>query len=513
MKDDISLVSVYTTRNMIVRGMQIPDAFLTDKICATDDFKEYEKVFEGEKDEESYASKFDASMLHDDVDDFENRIEPGSHKEHPEHVVDDDENEEEKKDDKMGSLENRTEKMQIPIPTPPRSPRINLSSDKIIVQELTDTDMERKCVTLDEFWKVHGKVDQVLLEIIPQLTEKSTNDLIEGNVKRAMVDTVIQERDAFQSKLPTLFSNEFDAQAPNVTPPKMRVAAESSLIPLSRESFDVIVEMDWLSKNEAVIMCHEKVVEIPIKEGGILRVHGEHTLGAAKALTNAKIYETKISDIPVVRNFTDVFLKDLVPGATLVAKSLYRLAPSEMQELSGQLQELQDKGFIRPSHSSWGASVLFVKKKDVSFRMYIDYRELNKITIKNCFPLPMIDDLFDQLQGACYFTKIDLRSRYHQLCTKEEHEVHLKLVLELLRKEKLYAKFSKCEFWLQEVHFLGHVVNQSGIHIDPSKLEAIKNWKAPTTPSEVRSFLGFAGYYRHFIMNLSKIAKPLTSLT
>ncbi|GJZ16792.1 hypothetical protein Tco_0552915 [Tanacetum coccineum] len=195
---------------------------------------------------------------------------------------------------------------------------------------------------------------------------------------------------------------------------------KSSLIPLSRESFDVIVEMDWLSKNEAVIVCHEKVVEIPIKESGILQVHGERTLGAAKALTNDKIYETKISDIPVVRNFTDVFLEDLVPGATLVAKSLYRLAPSEMQELSGQLQELQDKGFIRPSHSPWGASVLFVKKKDGSFRMCIDYRELNKITIKNRFPLPMIDDLFDQLQGACYFTKIDLRSEYHQLCVHED---------------------------------------------------------------------------------------------
>ncbi|GJR50837.1 putative nucleotidyltransferase, ribonuclease H [Tanacetum coccineum] len=217
-----------------------------------------------------------------------------------------------------------------------------------------------------------------------------------------------------------------------------------------------------------------------------------------------------------------------------------------MQELSEQLQELQDKGFIRPSHSPWGAPVLFVKKKDGSFRMCIDYRELNKITIKNRYPLPRIDDLFDQLQGACYFSKIDLRSGYHQLrvheddipktafrtryghfeftvmpfgltnaptvfmdlmnrvCkpyldkfvivfiddiliyskTKEEHEVHLKLVLELLRKEKLYAKFSKCEFWLQEVHFLGHVVNQSGIHVDPSKLEAVKNWKAPTTPSE-----------------------------
>ncbi|GJZ27872.1 putative nucleotidyltransferase, ribonuclease H [Tanacetum coccineum] len=348
--------------------------------------------------------------------------------------------------------------------------------------------------------------------------------------------------------------------------------------------------MDWLSKNEAVIVCHEKVVEIPIKEGGILRVHGERTLGAAKALMNAKIDEPRISDIPVVRDFTDVFSEDLlglppqrqvefridlVPGATPVAKSPYRLAPSEMQELSGQLQELQDKGFIRPSHSPWGAPVLFVKKKDGSFRMCIDYRELNKLTIKNRYPLPRIDDLFDQLQGACYFSKIDLRSGYHQLrvheddipktafrtryghfeftvmpfgltnapavfmdlmnrvCkpyldkfvivfiddiliyskTKEEHEVHLKLVLELLRKEKLYAKFSKCEFWLQEVHFLGHVVNQSGIHVDPSKIEAVKNWKAPTTPSEVRSFLGLAGYYRRFIANFSKIAKPLTSLT
>ncbi|GJU71281.1 putative reverse transcriptase domain-containing protein [Tanacetum coccineum] len=117
-----------------------------------------------------------------------------------------------------------------------------------------------------------------------------------------------------------------------------------------------------------------------------------------------------------------------------------------MQELSRQLQELQDKGFIRPSYSPWGALVLFMKKKDRSFRMCIDYRGLIKITIKNRYPLPRIDDLFDQLQGACYFSKIDLRSGYHQLRTKKEHEVHLKLVLELLRKEKLYAKFSKSSF-------------------------------------------------------------------
>ncbi|GJS04068.1 reverse transcriptase domain-containing protein [Tanacetum coccineum] len=248
-----------------------------------------------------------------------------------------------------------------------------------------------------------------------------------------------------------------------------------------------------------------------------------------------------------------------------------------MQELSRvNFKSCKTKGFHTDlAIRRWELPVLFVKQRRRDLSLCIDYRELNKITIKNRYPLPRIDDLFDQLQGACYFSKIDLRSGYHQLrvheddipktafrtryghfeftvmpfgltnapavfmdlmnrvCkpyldkfvivfiddiliyskTKEEHEVHLKLVLELLRKEKLYAKFSKCEFWLQEVHFLGHVVNQSGIHVDPSKIEAVKNWKAPTTPSEVRSFLGLAGYYRRFIANFSKIAKPLTLLT
>ncbi|GJT63663.1 putative reverse transcriptase domain-containing protein [Tanacetum coccineum] len=238
-----------------------------------------------------------------------------------------------------------------------------------------------------------------------------------------------------------------------------------NFIPLGHGSFDVIVGMDWLSQNKVVIVCHEKVVKIPLEGSGILRVQGERTSGVAKALMNVKVDEPKLSDIPVVRDFVDVFPEDLsglppprqvefridlVPGATPVVKALYCLAPSEMKELSGQLQALQDKGFIRPSHSPWGAPVLFVKKKDGSFRMCIDYRELNKLT--------------------------------------EEHEVHLRLVLELLKKEKLYAKFSKYEFWLQEVHFLGHMVNQNGIHMDPS-------------------------YYRCFIANFSKIAKPLTLLT
>ncbi|GJY40813.1 putative reverse transcriptase domain-containing protein [Tanacetum coccineum] len=269
----------------------------------------------------------------------------------------------------------------------------------------------------------------------------------------------------------------------------------------------------------------ELLVEIPLVDGEILRVHGERVEESTKALKNAKVDEPRISDISVVREFVE---------------SPYRLAPSEMQELSEQLKELQDKGFIRPSHSPWGAPILFMKNKDGSMRMCIDYHELNKLTVKNRYPLLRIGDLFDQLQGARYFSKIDLRFGYHQVrvheddipktafrtryghfeftvmpfgltnasaifmdlmnrvCkpyldkfvivfiddiliysrTKEDHKVHLRLMLELLTNEKFYAKFSKCEFWLKEVHFLGHVVNQSGIHVDPSKIEAVKNWKA-----------------------------------
>ncbi|GJT18116.1 putative reverse transcriptase domain-containing protein [Tanacetum coccineum] len=463
--------------------------------------------------------------------------------------------------------------------------------------------------------------------------------------------------------------------------------------------------------------------------------------------------DKRLEDIPVVREFLEVFPEDLpglppvrqvefqidlIPGAAPVARAPYRLAPSEMQELSNQLQELADRGFIRPSTSPWGAPVLFVKKKDGSFRMCIDYRELNKLTVKNRYPLPRIDDLFDQLQGSSVYSKIDLRSGYHQLrvrdedipktafrtryghyefqvmpfgltnapavfmdlmnrvckpyldkfvivfiddiliysrnkeehadhlriilellrkeklyakfsnemvdgnlvstntvlillnqpfkidlmliklgsfdvvigmdwlskyhakilCNKkvvhilidgetliirgyhqlrvrdeyipktafrtryrhyefqvmpfgltnapavfmdlmnrvckpyldkfvivfiddiliysrnkEEHANHLRIILELLKKEKLYAKFSKCDFWISIVQFLGHVIDSQGIHVDPAKIEAVKNWASPTTPTEVRQFLGLAGYYQRFIKDFSKIAKSLTELT
>ncbi|GJS58704.1 putative reverse transcriptase domain-containing protein [Tanacetum coccineum] len=166
--------------------------------------------------------------------------------------------------------------------------------------------------------------------------------------------------------------------------------------------------------------------------------------------------------------------------------------PIRMKELSDQLQELSDKGFIRPSSSPWGASVLFVKKKDGSFQMCIDYQELNKLTVKNRYPLPRIDDLFDQLQGSSIYSKIDMRSGYHQLRVREE----------ISRR------------WHSElVQFLGHVIDSQGIHVDPAKIESVKDWASPKSATEIRQFLGLAGYYRRFIEGFSKIAKPMTAVT
>ncbi|GJY31524.1 putative reverse transcriptase domain-containing protein [Tanacetum coccineum] len=208
-----------------------------------------------------------------------------------------------------------------------------------------------------------------------------------------------------------------------------------NLIPFGHGSFDMIIGMDWLSNYKAEIICNEKVVRIPLPDGKVLRVVGKRLEEKAILLMSSKVSDKKQEEIAMVRDFPEVFPDklfglppireiefqiELIPRATPIAKSPYHLAPSEMEELSGQFKELQDKGFIRPSSSPWGAIVLFVKKKDGSFRMCIDYRELNKLTVKNRYPLPRIGDLFDQLQGSLFFSKINLRSGYHHLRVHED---------------------------------------------------------------------------------------------
>nr|GEZ54767.1 hypothetical protein [Tanacetum cinerariifolium] len=174
------------------------------------------------------------------------------------------------------------------------------------------------------------------------------------------------------------------------------------------------------------------------------------------------------------------FKIELIPGAAPVARAPYRLALSELKELLNQLKELSEKGFICLSSSPWGAPVLFVKKKDGSFCMCVDYRELNKLTVKNRYPLPRIDDLFDQLQGSSVYGHFEFQVMPFGLtnapANKEDHEEHLKTILELLKNEKLYAKFSKCDFWLESVHFLGHVIDSDGVHVDPTKKNKKYEW-------------------------------------
>ncbi|KAL0546687.1 hypothetical protein IC582_016599 [Cucumis melo] len=383
-----------------------------------------------------------------------------------------------------------------------------------------------------------------------------------------------------------------------------------TLLVLDMLDFDVILGMDWLAANHANIDCSRKEVAFNPPSMVSFKFKGEGSrslpqvisaMRASKLLSQgtwsilASVVDTREVDVslssePVVRDYPDVFPEELPglpphrevefaielePGTVPISRAPHRMAPAELKELKVQLQELLDKGFIRPSVSSWGAPVLFVKKKDGSMHLCIDYRELNKVTVKNRYPLPRIDDLFDQLQGATVFSKIDLRSGYHQLRiedgdvpktafrsryghyefivmsfgltnaptvfmdlmnrvfrefldtfvivfiddiliyskTEAEHEEHLRMVLQTLQNNKLYEKFSKCEFWLKQVSFLGHVVSKAGVSVDPAKIEAVTSWTRPSTVSEVRSFLGLAGYYRRFVENFSRIAIPLTQLT
>ncbi|XP_071918796.1 uncharacterized protein [Coffea arabica] len=308
------------------------------------------------------------------------------------------------------------------------------------------------------------------------------------------------------------------------------------LIRLDIKGYDVIIGMDFLGHHHAKLDCREKVVEFCIPGEATLRLDVKGRLASSAMvsgirarkmlskgaqgfiafLINTPSDQVKLEDVLVVREFLDVFPEelmtlpperevefkiDLVPGTAPISKTPYRMAPAELKELKIQLQDLLEKGFVKESDSPWGAPVLFVKKKDGSLRLCIDYRGLNEVTIKNKYPLPLIDSLFDQLQGSVRIFKkyldqfvvvfIDDILIYSK--TQEEHIKHLEIVLQILREHKLYAKFSKCEFWLEEISFLGHKVSKDGIAVDPAKVEAVMNWKRPETPTEIRSFLGLAG--------------------
>ncbi|GKB56458.1 putative reverse transcriptase domain-containing protein, partial [Tanacetum coccineum] len=331
------------------------------------------------------------------------------------------------------------------------------------------------------------------------------------------------------------------------------------LMPVELGSCDVIIGMDWLAKYHVLIVCDEKVVRIPYGDE-VLIIRGDNYDGESKlniiSCTRTYKYiqkgcqeflEVFPDDLPGLPPAQQVeFQIDLVLSVAPVARAPYRLVPAEMQELSTQLQELSDTGFIRPSSSPWGAPVLFVKKKDGSFRICIDYRKLNKLTVKNRYPLPRIDDLFDQLQGLRVYSKIDLRSGYHQLRVREEDILKIafrtryghyefqvmpfgltnapavfmdlmnrvckpyldRFVIVFIDDILIYSKSRK-----EHEGHLNHVIDSEGIHVDPAKIESIKDWASSKTPIEIRQFLGLASYYRRFIEGFLKIARPMTKLT
>jgi hypothetical protein len=360
-----------------------------------------------------------------------------------------------------------------------------------------------------------------------------------------------------------------------------------NLIVLDSKGIDIILGMDWLRKYAGVILCAKRAIRLAKEDD--TRVEFSAVIQAEQVSLLSKVQGTSLNEIRIAQEYPNVFPEDLpgmppdrdiefiievLPGTPPISKRPYRMSVNELVELNKQIAELQSKGFIHPSSFSWGAPVLFMEKKDGTQQMCVDYRSLNEVTIKNKYPLPRIEDLFDQMKGVSVFSKIDFRLGYHQLKiresdipktafrtryglyeytmmsfgltnapayfmylmnkvfmeyldnfvvvfiddilifskTEEEHEKLLRMVLEKLRSNQLYTKFSMCEFWLTEVAFLGHVISAEGISVDPSKVKDVLNWMPPTNALEIRSFLRLAGYYRRFIKDFSKIAKPMTRL-
>ena len=362
---------------------------------------------------------------------------------------------------------------------------------------------------------------------------------------------------------------------------------------ISRREFNRMCKNDEL---EAYAIVLKNCEEATLHDKAINSKHDINEQTYLATTTSLEVEEaaknTKNSDalVTILDSFADVFPDELPPGlppkrhvdhtvplepdAKIPAKKLYRLSSYELKELKKQLNELMEKGWIKPSKSPYGAPVLFVAKKEGTLRMVIDYRSLNSITIKDKYPLPRTEELFEQLKGAKIFSKIDLRSGYHQIRVapedtpktailthygayeflvlpfgmtsspstfmrlmndiyhdmldsgviiflddilvygpdQETHDKVLQEVLSRLRKHKLYAKKEKCEFGVKRLEFLGHIIDQDGLHTEPSKVKAVMEWPPLQSTKDIQCFLGLANYYHRFINGYSSIVQPLTRL-
>eukprot|EP00253_Pinus_taeda_P015342 PITA_15342 len=354
------------------------------------------------------------------------------------------------------------------------------------------------------------------------------------------------------------------------------VTADLNILPVG--SYDILIGMDWLEKHWSLVDCKTKVIYYRDQQGNRKEMQGIKQPVQVRLITanqlikcirkgcqvyaiqvgyaNSKDKSISLHSIPVIQEFTDVFPEEipglplrrnidftieLTPGAAPVSRAPYRMSTPELTELKKQLQELLDKEYIRPSVSPWGAPVLFVKKKDGTLRMCIDYRQLNKLTIKNKYLLPRIDELFDQVKGATVFSKIDLRSGYHQIRIKDEdiaktafrtrygHYEFVVLPFGLTNAPATFMCLMNSIFhpyfdrfvliFIDDILIYSRTIEEhhehlrmDGIAVDPEKIKAIMDWPVPKDVADVRSFMGLAGYYRRFVEGFSKVAFPITSL-